>query len=246
MIEEILPSCVAACEVMGDLPGVLLFPQEEALLAGAADKRRHEFATARTCARTALGRLGVTPAPILNGRCGALQWPAGVVGSITHCAGYRAAAVAWKHEVMAIGIDAEPHLALPDGVLAAVATDADLAHLAVLAAAQPRVCWDRLLFCAKEAVFKAWFPLAGRWLDFADASVEFDPAAATFAARLLVKAQASDRRSGRFTGRWLVRDGLVITVIAATATPDAGHHQTSIPSVCATPPNPTWGTQVLL
>jgi 4'-phosphopantetheinyl transferase EntD len=81
------------------------------------------------------------------------------------------------------------------------------------------VCWDRLLFCAKEAVFKAWFPLAGSWLDFADASIEFDPATATFAARLLVEVQATDGWSGRFTGRWLVRDGLVITAIAAAATP---------------------------
>jgi 4'-phosphopantetheinyl transferase EntD len=218
MIEEILPSCVVASEAMGDLPGALLFPQEEALLAGAAGKRRHEYVTARACARTALAKLGVPLAPILSGPHGAPRWPAGTVGSITHCPGYRAAAVAWKRNVMTIGIDAEPHRALPEGALVAVATDADLAHLAVLTAAQPRVCWDRLLFCAKEAVFKAWFPLARRWLDFADASIQFDPAAATFAARLLVEAQPTDCWSG-FAGRWLVRDGLVITAIAATAIP---------------------------
>ena len=36
-------------------------------------------------------------------------------------------------------------------------------------ARESRVCWDRLLFSAKEAVYKAWFPLAGRWLGFEDA-----------------------------------------------------------------------------
>ena len=215
MIEEILPSCVATAEAMGDLPETLLFPQEEALLAGVADKRRHEHATARACARAALGKLRVPPAPIVSGRYGAPQWPAGVVGSITHCPGYRAAAVAWKREVTTIGIDAEPHRALPEGLLELVATQADLAHLAAMAAGQPDVSWDRLLFCAKEAVYKAWFPLAGRRLDFTDVSIEFDPARTTFAANLVAEAQPAEVWSSGFGGRWLIRDGLVITAIAA-------------------------------
>ena len=45
-------------------------------------------------------------------------------------------------------------------------------------------CWDRLLFCAKESVYKAWFPLAKRWLDFQDAAITVDPVRRTFTARL--------------------------------------------------------------
>ena len=52
-------------------------------------------------------------------------WPAGVVGSITHCDGYRAAAVARATDLATVGIDAEPHEPLPDGVLAAIALPAE-------------------------------------------------------------------------------------------------------------------------
>ena len=88
------PAGIAAVEAFDDDIPARLFPEEEALVARSVDKRRREFTTARRCAREALARLGVPPAPILPGERGAPRWPAGVVGSMTHCAGYRAAAVA--------------------------------------------------------------------------------------------------------------------------------------------------------
>ena len=83
-------------------------------------------------------------------------------------------------------MDAEPHDTLPDGVLEAVASGGEQARLAALTAAGPGVCWDRLLFSAKESVYKAWFPLTRRWLGFEEACVDFDPASGSFTARLLV------------------------------------------------------------
>jgi 4'-phosphopantetheinyl transferase EntD len=150
---------VAAEEAFTDPPDVKLFPEEEAVIAKAAGKRRREFTTARACARAALARLGLPPAAILPGLRGAPQWPARVVGSMTHCAGYRACAVAHDRDVLTIGLDAEPHDALPDGVLGAVASGDEQARLAALAIAAPGVSWDRVLFSAKESVYKAWFPL---------------------------------------------------------------------------------------
>jgi 4'-phosphopantetheinyl transferase EntD len=108
VIERLLPSEVAYVEAFGDLPDVKLFPEEETLIARAVGKRRREFTTARSCARSALAALGVAPMPILPGERGAPQWPPGFVGSITHCAGYRAAAVARSRDVLTIGVDAEP------------------------------------------------------------------------------------------------------------------------------------------
>jgi 4'-phosphopantetheinyl transferase EntD len=135
-----------------------------------------------------------------------------VVGSLTHCAGYRAAAVARATELASVGIDAEPHDELPEGVLERVALPAEQDALPGL---PPGVHWDRLLFSAKESVYKAWFPLAGRWLGFSDARLDFDPAAGTFTAELL----AGDRPSvgGRvvdcFTGGYAVAGGLLVTAI---------------------------------
>jgi 4'-phosphopantetheinyl transferase EntD len=215
VIGDILPSHVAVEEAFGDLPDVMLFPEEEAIIAKAVDKRRREFATARACARAALAKLGMPPAPILTGLRRAPQWPPGVVGSITHCSGYRASAVAHNRDMITIGIDAEPHDKLPDGVLEAVSSADERARLAALALGASEVFWDRLLFCAKESVYKAWFPLTHRWLGFEEASVDFEPAKGTFTARLLIEGPVVDGTvlTG-FQGRWLVRQGLIATTIA--------------------------------
>jgi 4'-phosphopantetheinyl transferase EntD len=218
VIGDILPPEVAVQEAFGDLPPIELFPAEEAVIANAVDKRRREFTTARACARAALAKLGLPPVPILPGLRGAPQWPAGVVGSITHCAGYRASAVAHDRDIVTIGLDAEPHDTLPHGVLGAVASPAEQARVAALAAAEPGVCWDRMLFCAKETVYKAWFPLTLRWLGFEDAVVDFDAAAQTFTARLLVDGPVVNGTAlCGFTGHWMVSHGFIATTIVIPA-----------------------------
>jgi 4'-phosphopantetheinyl transferase EntD len=215
VIEKILPAGVACAEAFTDPSDVMLFPEEEALVAKAVDKRRREFATARDCARRALAILGVTPTPILTGERGAPQWPSGFVGSITHCAGYRAAAVARARDMLTIGLDAEPDQVLPDGVLDLISLRDERARLGDLAAAAPGTNWDRLLFSAKEAVYKAWFPLTRRWLGFEDADITINPADGTFEARLLVASpEVGGSPLAGFTGRWLASDGLILTTIA--------------------------------
>jgi 4'-phosphopantetheinyl transferase EntD len=218
VIEEILPPEVAATEAFADRQDVVLFPEEEDYIARAVAKRRGEFTTARACARDSLARLGFPSAPILPGPKGAPQWPTGAVGSITHCTGYRACAAALVRDVASIGIDAEPNGPMPDGVLEAVADDAERTHVAALSAARPDVHWDRLLFSAKESVYKTWFPLTGRWLGFEDAAVTIDAGAGTFTARLLVPGPAvNGTPMDSFSGRWLARDGLIVTAIVIGA-----------------------------
>ena len=222
MIEEILPAAVASAEMFTDPPAATLFPQEAAIVERVSDKRRREFTAGRECARIALGKLGIVPVPILIGERGAPQWPPGIVGSITHCDGYRAAAVAHASDIAAIGMDAEPDDPLPRGVLDVISLPAERARLATLAGERPAVCWDRLLFSAKESVYKAWFPLTGRWLGFEDADVTISPDG-TFTARLrteLIKptkpTEATEAQPplASFAGRWLAAGGLMLTAIA--------------------------------
>jgi len=157
---------------------------------------------------------------VLPGDRGAPVWPPGVVGSMTHCDGYRAAALALDSQIRTIGVDAEPNLSLPDGVLGKVAGPDERAALSGYAAVDPGVNWDRLLFCAKEAVYKAWFPLARRWLGFLDAHVVFDPREGTFVARLLVSPPLLDGRPLEgFTGRWHSGAGLLLAAIAVPPVP---------------------------
>jgi 4'-phosphopantetheinyl transferase EntD len=220
MLGELLPAQVAAVEQIGDPEPAQLYPEEAARMAGAAAKRRLEFAAVRSCARAALAQLGLPPAAIMPGERGAPGWPAGVVGSMTHCDGYRAAALARATDVASIGIDAERHRPLPDGVGAMVIRDEEAAKIAELAGAEHEneICWDMVLFSAKESVYKAWFPLTRRWLDFGEASITFDPRSRVFTAQLLVPGpELAGRVISAFDGRWLVRDGFVLTAVVAMA-----------------------------
>ncbi|MEV5463347.1 hypothetical protein AB0L17_35085 [Streptomyces cellulosae] len=108
MIEKLLPPLVAVAESFGDPAHAPLLGAESGIVAGAVGKRRREFATVRWCARRALTDLGIAPVPILTGEGGAPAWPDGVVGSMTHCDGYRAAAVAHAGEVRGVGSTPSP------------------------------------------------------------------------------------------------------------------------------------------
>jgi 4'-phosphopantetheinyl transferase EntD len=106
--------------------------------------------------------------------------------------------------VLTIGLDAEPDEVLPGGVLEAVSLPGERDRLRDLAAAAPGTGWDRLLFCAKEATSKAWFPLARRWLGFEDADITINATDGTFETRVLVPAPTVNGSPlAGFTGRWL-------------------------------------------
>jgi 4'-phosphopantetheinyl transferase EntD len=221
LVSSVLPDTVsedlAYSEVYSDPPGLSPLPEEEPLIAKSVAKRRNEFITARHCARIALGELGVPPVPILKGDKGEPCWPDGVVGSLTHCTGYRGAVVGRAGPVRSVGIDAEPHDVLPQGVLDAITLDEERHELAAL---PEGLHWDRILFCAKEATYKAWFPLTARWLGFEDAHIVFDVdpggnrAAGSFVSKILIDGQAlSGPPLTALRGRWSVERELVITAI---------------------------------
>jgi 4'-phosphopantetheinyl transferase EntD len=219
VIEEILPACVAVAERTHDPFDATLYPEEEILVAKAVEKRRREFTTARLCAREALQELGFPACPIPTGERGEPLWPAGALGSITHCAAYRAAAVARSSEVLTLGIDAEPNAPLPDGLIDDIARSEELPLLRELRTDTPEVHWDRLLFSVKESIYKAWFPLARRWLGFEDAEVRLDPAG-LFEARLLVEGpQLPDGPLQTLSGRWMAREGILLSGVVLSGTP---------------------------
>lgn len=202
-------------ETYDDPPDLVPLAEEEPLIAKSVDKRRNEFITVRHCARVALGQLGIAPVPILKGDKGEPCWPDGVVGSLTHTQGYRGAVVGRSTSVRSVGIDAEPHGVLPDGVLNAISLPVERHEIGALPGG---LHWDRILFCAKEATYKAWFPLTQRWLGFEDAHITFgveeSGLAGTFVSKILIDPAA---RFGppltELSGRWSVGGGLALTAI---------------------------------
>jgi 4'-phosphopantetheinyl transferase EntD len=214
MLENILPSCVAVAEAYDDVTGPDYSSAEAALVAGAVAERRREFATGRECARRALTRLGRPPDPVLAGPRGEPLWPRGITGSLTHCDGYRAAAVAAAGDVTSLGIDAEPSRPLPDDVLPLVTDAGERQALSMLERTHPGIAWARVLFSAKESVYKAWYPLARRWLGFEDVALVLAPHDGTFTALLRVPGPSvRGLPLRRFRGRWASGDGLVLTAV---------------------------------
>jgi 4'-phosphopantetheinyl transferase EntD len=217
VIDELLPSPIGTGSTFVDYEAALtaLYPQEAAAVAKAQPKRRQEYANVRMCARRAMSELGVPPAPVLSGARGEPLWPDGIVGSLTHCPGFRAAAVGRSSAFVGLGIDAEPNLPLAQDLLEFISLPQERARVHALTRSSPGVCWDRLLFSAKETVFKIWFPLAKRELDFGEADIRIDPDCGTFSARLLVLGPTADgERIEGFNGRWLSRQGILLTAIA--------------------------------
>jgi 4'-phosphopantetheinyl transferase EntD len=222
MLDEILPPEAVVVEAFGHDANGALFSEEARALGPVADRRRREFAVGRRCARGGLSALGAPLGPILPGRHREPLWPQGVVGSITHCEGYCAAAVALTSSIRALGIDAEPHDALPHGVLRHIALSRELAW--VRAHGNDGMHRGRLLFSAKESVFKAWFSIRRRWLGFDHVLLRFDASTSTFNADLLGTHCGPPQG---FEGRYLVRSGLVLTAIAVTDAAADGRHGTS-------------------
>jgi 4'-phosphopantetheinyl transferase EntD len=207
LIEVLVDRTVASAEVIGVRPTLPpLYPEEAEQMARSMPWRRAEYAAGRACARVALVRLDVKPAPILSGAGGEPLWPQGLVGSLTHCEGYAAAVVARAGALAGLGIDAEPNQPLPTGVLADIATPDERAGLARLTTG-PRAHWDRLLFSAKEAVFKAWYPMTRMRLPFDAASVTVDPHRGRFGVQLASGGPP-------LGGRWTVTGGLILCAVS--------------------------------
>lgn len=213
MIERLLPAGVVTVEAAEADWTAPLLPEEQPLVARAVEKRRREFAAGRTCARRALEQLGWTDFPVLIGPRREPLWPPGVVGAITHCRGYCAVAVARAGEVRSLGIDAEVRAALPPGVADIVCTEAERRWTAALAGDH----WGTLVFSAKESVYKTWYPVTQRWLDYQDADLTVEPDRGCFSARILLAGAGSEFPWNPLPGLFTVDEERIYTAIAVPA-----------------------------
>lgn len=145
-----------------------LLPEEATHFARAVPAVRNRSGAARLLARRLLADFGREPAPIGRHGNGAPLWPHGICGSLAHDDKLALAAIARCADVASLGIDIEPDMPLPPDIISLVATPAERARYA------PAVIASRLLFVAKEAAYKAAWPLDGIFLDFADIDIELE------------------------------------------------------------------------
>src|SRR5699024_8913225 len=142
--------------------------------------------------------------PILRGERGMPLWPAGYIGSVTHTPGFRAAGVAPTSPATSLGFAVEVAEPRPEAVLSMIARSGEIPQINRLRKAEISVA-DRLLFCAKEATYKAWFPMTHRWLRFEQAEVDIREDG-TLISYLLVRPTPVPF----ICGRWMERDGYII------------------------------------
>ncbi len=155
LISRILAPGIFGAEIEDAGQPVLLNPEEEALVAHAAPKRRRDFALGRFCAHQALAALGRSEAAIGRHKNGAPLWPDGVVGSITHTSGYAAALAADGERISGIGVDAERLGAVSEDIWPKLFGTGERDYLEKLDGEDRELC-ATLFFCAKEACYKAW------------------------------------------------------------------------------------------
>ncbi|MGC4804527.1 4'-phosphopantetheinyl transferase family protein [Micromonospora sp. DT233] len=211
-MRDLLPAEVAVAVAEADDWAGELLPEERACLGErAVQSRRRDFTAGRVCARRALTRLGVPAVAVPSAPDRAPVWPPGVVGTITHTPGYCAAAAARADRVRSVGMDAEGHRELNDGVRRLIGLPEEWDDCARLPTG---VSWPVVLFSAKETIYKVWHPVVGTWLDFLDARVTLDPESGLFTARIsparLAAAPVPDPPA-TITGRFAVDGDLVRT-----------------------------------
>jgi 4'-phosphopantetheinyl transferase EntD len=212
MLRSILPAKVTVVEAREDVEETTPFEAEMRIVSGAVAKRRREFVTTRNCAHRALEQLGIEPVAITAGAHGEPRFPAGVIGSLTHCEGFRACAAARAGWLRALGIDAEPNLPLPEGVVADIVGAEERLAIEQLRRLRPAVHWDRLFFSAKEAVYKALFPLTHR-LEFRQAQLSIELETQCFNALLDLPDPESPEQPQAVSGSWAADATHVFTAI---------------------------------
>jgi len=142
--------------------------EEEALaFAKSVTKVRCASGAARIVARTLLAEYGLPNAAVPKSNSGAPIWPQGVVGSLAHDSRVAIAAVGRRRDFIAIGVDVEPAEELPFDLIDLVATPRERAIIGGVRFG------GRLLFVAKEAVYKAVYSLDQTFLEPHDVEIDF-------------------------------------------------------------------------
>jgi 4'-phosphopantetheinyl transferase EntD len=166
-IEALFPDGVAAAELRVSADPSLLEPEEAAGIARAAPKRVREFTAGRLCARAALARFGVVGFAVRAATDRRPLWPDGLVGSITHTLGFRAAVVAEHARFIGVGLDTERARAVKPELWRKICVEAEIDWLESLPTDE-RIRAAALIFSAKEAFYKAQYPHTREVLGFAD------------------------------------------------------------------------------
>ncbi|HKW35887.1 MAG TPA: 4'-phosphopantetheinyl transferase superfamily protein [Candidatus Acidoferrum sp.] len=172
-----------------DLADYALHPEEVRILSPRAYRRRRaDFTMGRAAAHFAMKQIGLeNPGPVLRGPVGEPLWCDGIVGSITHCYPWSAAVVVKYSNQVAIGVDLETMEGMQGTDISRL-----VCRKAELAWVKHGDFRERLtmIFSAKEAVYKAFYPLCRRYIDFMEVGLAPFPGQCGFQGEFLATLDA--------------------------------------------------------
>ncbi|UCI21953.1 4'-phosphopantetheinyl transferase superfamily protein [Mesorhizobium sp. B2-1-8] len=161
------------CRMIREGDEAHLLPAEASSIPARQAAMRRASGAARWIAHRLLANAGFDGFALLRTPSGAPAWPEGMTGSLAHDDDMAVAAVANVAGIGSLGIDVEPALPLPDDIFSLVAIPADRMGAA------DRHLAGRILFAAKEAVYKAAYPLDREVLGYEDIAVDLETGHAT-------------------------------------------------------------------
>ncbi len=150
-----------------------IYPEEQDCVPNVATKRYREFTAGRLCAREVLKKSGIDNFPLLVGNNREPLWPPGIVGSISHCRDNCIVVASRDKRIAGLGVDIENIAPLEEEITSLVCRQKEKQWIThVSEPGHPD--WAKIIFSAKESVYKCLFPIKNIYLDFKEVQIEFD------------------------------------------------------------------------
>lgn len=175
-------------------------------LADAIPKRCADFAAGRAAARKAMQNIGIAPRPVFAHKDRAPIWPAGITGSITHKDTLCAAVVTAQDKTL--GIDVEEDTPLNPDLMPTVCSEREIARIA----GPHENLLAKLIFSAKEAVYKAQYPVTRQLFGFDHMEVMIDQPGDSFTATF-TKPVGMFYAGATLPGRFAQVEGHLVTAV---------------------------------
>jgi 4'-phosphopantetheinyl transferase EntD len=187
------------------------YPDEARTIIRAVPKRKREFVSGRACARAALAGLGCRAQSIAAGPDRAPIWPDGYVGSISHTSSLCLAVAGRSSDFLSIGVDLEPNTPLDLAVARSILSVAEWRDI------ESDLGLAKMVFVAKEAVYKAYYPLTKTFLHFTDVSIRVSQDRNSLTAWLRHPTKPLPGGQRVFSGRFLLSADHCFALVAIQA-----------------------------
>lgn len=198
------PTVMVCCKSASELNTDVLLAEEASATTNFSEKRLAEFKLGRACARELLTSLGYADFPVRVGESRQPLWPDGLIGSISHTREFALCAIAPQQQITGLGIDIEVIEQEAFDLLAMVTSSEELERIRAKVTGCHYLA--KLLFSAKESVFKCQFTFTGEWLEFKDVSLNLD-----FVRRLFTTSIKDHDSLFNISGTWDVTDRHIVT-----------------------------------